>query len=187
MKKLTKDGKHVEFFPMVSKYLIRMWNNPVIPLLTVSCPNKKHLDTLFEEFDRKKCLESTANLLQAILKVQVKSSFHKINVHAALTPAEIKALFSPVIEQAFLVQTIYQKIVRRIRRSSSSGSSRLKKVPFAAKLVNLSSEAGMEDIYKTSTPLRTPFVTVCEDVCMLMIYGCVFCTFFYINSGDAKK
>ena len=165
--KLTKDGKKYDFFPIARKYLLRMRNCPVVPLLTLSCPSSEHLDNLFEEVDKKISLEATTHLLHAILKAQVKSSFYKINIHTALSPAKIKALFSPVIKRADLIQTIYKNILERTRKKISSGSSISNKIPFKLPNLNfISPQSSMEDICSVPASPRTPFVTVCLRLCL---------------------
>ena len=78
--------------------------------------------------------QTTAHLLCAVLKAEIKSTFHKLNVHAgklknhpfnhsllffsslsllsffstALTPSDIKKFFEPVFQQGKIFQTAYR-------------------------------------------------------------------------------
>ena len=54
-------------------------------------------------------LQATANLLFGVLTAQLKSTFHKINVHAAMTPADIQNQFEPVFEQAKALKEAFER------------------------------------------------------------------------------
>ncbi len=49
-------------------------------------------------------------LLHAVLCAQIKPTFHKINVHAAMTPSDIQEHFKPVFDQARELSDAYDKI-----------------------------------------------------------------------------
>ena len=49
----------------------------------------------------------TASLLQAVMVSEVKPTFYKINVHAALTPDQILCHLQPAIEQANYFKEAY--------------------------------------------------------------------------------
>ena len=163
------DRTHSKFDVLVRRYLNPMRDDPIVPLLTFSDPHANHLDDLFEEAEREKSPETTAHLLHAVLKAQVKSSFHKINVHAAMTPAEIKMFLLPVIEQANLLQTTYHQALQRKSRSNSTGGASSRKESLSTKHSILestsSSEATIEDSRADSGSSRTPFVTVRDMKC----------------------
>ena len=53
-------------------------------------------------------LQATAELLHAIRASEVVSTFHKINVHAALTPCQVWHLLQPAIKQANSLQDAYK-------------------------------------------------------------------------------
>ena len=48
--------------------------------------------------------QSTGSLLYGVLCAQIKSTFHKLNVHAALTPTDIRKHLKPVFTQAKRMQ-----------------------------------------------------------------------------------
>lgn len=59
---------------------------------------------MFDEAQQSNSSISIAKLLYYILKSAVQSTFHKVNVHGALTLDEIWTLFQPAIHQANLLQ-----------------------------------------------------------------------------------
>ena len=77
--------------------------------------------------------QSTAHLLHGILNAQITPTFHKVNVHAAMTPGDIKKHFEPVFSQARVLQEAYQQ--RDGSRSVASSSTR---VPFVTVSSHLS-------------------------------------------------
>ena len=148
-----------------------MRNDSVIPLLTFEDPKVNSFDELFELSENNSSPETAAHLLNAILKAQVKPSFYKINVHAAMTPVEIQKYFTPVIEQAELLLRMYKQVRTRVAsHSSSSSSSSLpsslltKKKDMRVNRPPTSTVAPSPDINlddsDTVPPFKTPFVTV---------------------------
>ena len=65
-------------------------------------------------------LQEIAHLLYAVLTAQVHSTFHKINVHAALTPSDIGAHFKPAFEQARHLKQAFDK---QTKATPSRGSA----------------------------------------------------------------
>ena len=57
-------------------------------------------------FDGKCTPDNVANIVYAILRGQLQSLFHKINIHGALTSDQVKDLLQPAIEQAKSLQNI---------------------------------------------------------------------------------
>ena len=53
--------------------------------------------------------QTTASLLQAVMVSEVKSTFYKINVHAALTPDQIWGHLQPAIKQADSLREAYEQ------------------------------------------------------------------------------
>ena len=112
----------------LNTYLTSVRNEPIVPLLTLAEPNTRSLDELFLKIEKDAIPEATAHLLQAIMQAEVAPTFYKINVHAALTPAEIKKHFDPVLDQAKLLEKMEQLKVERLigspgkRRDSTSFS-----------------------------------------------------------------
>ncbi len=88
-----------------NQLLRRRKENSIIPLLTFE-ENVDSFDKLFEQADRDRSPEATACLLHALLVAQVKTVFHKINVHAALTPVDIKKLLEPIFEEARRIPSV---------------------------------------------------------------------------------
>ena len=89
---------------MINECLSTLRVKPILSLL--AC---KMSPCTFEKLfsDAEKGPEHTAYLLQAILLAEVDSTFHKINVHAALTPTDLETLLHPVIEQSQLLQKAF--------------------------------------------------------------------------------
>ena len=84
---------------------LKLSENPLFSMITSS----KYHGCSFKELiaDIEKGLEHTAFLLEAILLAEVGSTFHKINIHAALTPVDIITLLEPAIKQAQLLQETF--------------------------------------------------------------------------------
>ena len=57
--------------------------------------------------------QATASLLHGVLASEIKSTFHKINVHAALTPDQIWSFLKPAIDQANYLKEAYEGVVRK--------------------------------------------------------------------------
>ena len=55
--------------------------------------------------------QSTARLLYGVLNAQIKPSFHKLNLHAAMTPADIWSHLEPVFSQAKMLQEAFKNKV----------------------------------------------------------------------------
>ena len=150
------DGSHGKLYSQVLRFLCPMRNDPVLPLLTFDDPNISSLDKLFEMANEESTPEMTAQLLHAILKAQVKSSFYKINIHAAMTPAEIKKLFAPVVMQADLLQDTYKQVLERVASTASVMSVHRRES---------TSDTSLDESL-TMLPNRTPFVTVSVGRCI---------------------
>ena len=162
------DGSHGKLYIQVLKFLCPMRNDPVLPLLTFDDPNFSSLEKLFEMAEEEKTPEMTAQLLHAILKVQVKSSFYKINVHAAMTPAEIKKLFTPVVKQAELLEDKYKQVLERVASTASVTSVHWRESTGATirgEFISVGSSDTNLDESLTVLPNRTPFVTVSVGRC----------------------
>ena len=65
-------------------------------------------------------LQATAKLLHAVLCATIKPTFHKINVHAAMTPAEIEQHFKPAFQQAKELRDAYQRSKERAEGTDHS-------------------------------------------------------------------
>lgn len=84
-----------------------MGENPMIPLLKYKPPSRQKdepvatsMEALFKRAKDEDSPEAIAHLLYAILSAEVDTTFHKINVHAAMTPADVKQHFEPIFKQA---------------------------------------------------------------------------------------
>lgn len=64
--------------------------------------------------------QATAKLLYAVLTAQLKSTFHKINVHAAMTPADIQKHFKPVFDQAKALKEAFERRAHNEQLAASS-------------------------------------------------------------------
>ena len=53
-------------------------------------------------------IQTTASLLHAVMVSEVRSTFYKINVHAALTPEKIWGYLEPAIDQANTLKEAYK-------------------------------------------------------------------------------
>ena len=161
------DG-HGKLYDQVLRFLCPMRNDPVLPVLTFDDPNISSLDKLFEMAEEGKTPEMTAQLLHAILKAQVKSSFYKINVHAAMTPAEIKKLFAPVVKQADLLQDTCKQVLERVAGTASVTSVHRREstgTTIRGGFVSVGSPDISLDESLTVLLNRTPFVTVSVGRC----------------------
>lgn len=114
-----------------------MKDDPVVTLLTV-----KHGPSMEELFDAAELecsaqvfvehaymcvitcdtLQATAELLYALLTAKPMSTFHKLNVHAAMTPADIQKHFKPIFEQA---NTLKEAFKRRAQSEQLAATSQV--------------------------------------------------------------
>lgn len=81
-------------------------NQPIVPLLVFE---NSPIVSAFDEEIKKNTPEAMAQLFYALLYAQVKPTFHKINIHAAMTPIEIKTILEPAFSQAKYLQQIHQQ------------------------------------------------------------------------------
>ena len=88
------------------------------------------IENLFDELEENNTAEATASLLYTILLATVKPTFHKINVHAAMTPADVKDQFEPAIVQAKDLQEKYYKKKQAENKKHDSSFSTLDDMPF---------------------------------------------------------
>ena len=93
----------------------KMRYNPLVPLLVYNGNEMGYVKTLFDETANNYTPKATSRLLHAVLLAEMKPVFYKINIHAALTPSQVKDLFNPAIEQA--------KILEKICKLPSSSST----------------------------------------------------------------
>lgn len=117
------DVDHNKLYNELKTYLTPMRNDPIVPLLTIKEHQINSLEELFAKAESECTTEATASLLHAILVARVEPAFHKINVHAALTPSDIKRLFDPVFSQAKKLQETYQQRVEVAMEKKMSVSS----------------------------------------------------------------
>lgn len=81
----------------MKSYLVELEKQPIVCLLVF---NDLPLVNYFSEEKEKNTPEALAHLIYALLLANVKSTFHKINIHAALTPADLELKLVPVFAQA---------------------------------------------------------------------------------------
>ncbi len=97
----------INVFVMLHNQLLkRREEKSIIPLLTFEESLTDSFDKLFEQVDRDRSPEATACLFHAVCVAEVKTIFHKINVHAALTPVDIKKLLEPIFEEARRIPSV---------------------------------------------------------------------------------
>ena len=163
--KLFNSPKKGDLYCHLNAYLVSMRNDPIIPLLTLGEPNERSLDELFFKIERDSTPKATANLLQAILLAEVATTFYKINVHAALTPTEIKKQFLPIFDQAKLLEKIEQQ---GQKKNESAGKKK--------ESTSTSSQGSLSTSgYSSHTPVVTvSYVSVryVAMYCMWCIYPC---------------
>lgn len=90
--------------------------------------NCQYEELIVKTIPMSSCLspQATANLLYAVLTAQLKSTFHKINVHAAMTPADIQKYFNPVFEQANALKEAFERRAHNEQLAASSQVSKTK-------------------------------------------------------------
>lgn len=109
-------------------------------------------------------IQSIARLLYGVLTAQVKATFHKINVHAAMTPSDIWEEFRPVFHQAKVLREAFEKNAMNIQEQAKAApvkrqDSSIKK-SFTT-LMSVSSSSSVESMADDlSSTQRMPFVTV---------------------------
>ena len=140
------DSTCQNLYSQLFTYLDPLRNDPVLPLLTFKEPHCL-LEELFVVAEREKRPETTACLLHAILLAKVESPFYKFNIHAAMTPSEVKKLFEPVFTQAKDLHNIYQQKAQHNKTVPTASQS--------------STPRASSSFFSTTTSSDiTPFVTV---------------------------
>ena len=168
---------HGKFHAQLKKLLHPMRNDPMVPLLTFKDDS---LDKLFDSVEISDSPEKIACLLEAIFTARMTPTFHKINVHAAMTPAKIKSSFQPVFAQARLLHTTYQEKLSRVK-----SKGKLKKglsTPTKELVLNSTSSFKFDD---SPPSLPSPFVTVRSKFNMLVRCCCYgashICRYFWMR------
>lgn len=114
------DSSH-SWYSELKKCLSPIRDNPIRSMLMFDKkPLMASLDELFAKAEKENTPETTAHLLQALLVAKVDSTFYKINVHAAMTPAEIKNHLVPVFNQAEILQKFHEEKLERVREESTT-------------------------------------------------------------------
>lgn len=157
------DCTHGKLYRQLDAYLAPLRRDPVAHLLTFKEHSiQQSLEDLFIEVEAAKenGPEATAHLLLAILTAQVEPAFYKINVHAAMTPVEIKKLFEPIISLANELQCMYLQKVQNEKADTESTTPQSSSVS-----------------YITTDSSLIPFVTVrvftfTGLICMLGVSSC---------------
>ena len=98
--------------------------------------------------------QSTASLLYGLLFAQIKPTFHKLNVHAAMTPADIWNYLNPVFMQAKKLKEAFMQ-AKKLKEAFMQ-AKKLKEAFMQAKELKEAFTNKMVD----SPSLRVPFVTV---------------------------
>ena len=112
------------FYIPLRKHLFHMRNNLVVPsLVEKDVPEMGRVEQLFDLAERENSPEAISRLLNAILIAEVKPTFHKINVHAAMTPSEVESMLEPIFSQANALLKIHQQIVQRMKAAENNPTS----------------------------------------------------------------
>ena len=88
----------------------------------------------------------------------MEPTFHKINVHAAMSPAEVRQQFEPVFKQARLLQETHQQKLQRIKSDESIAARRRESATSRRSIISSTSSASSS----VSESEEAPFVTVSE-------------------------
>lgn len=101
-----------QLYTQLKEYLRLMRNDFVVPLLVIEMGC---MEEMFDKADKEgNTPEAVSHLVHAILLAKVVPTFHKINVHAAMTPSEVKSQLRPVFSQAnVLLKRCQQKVLRK--------------------------------------------------------------------------
>ena len=75
---------------------------------------------MYDKVQQLNCSETFAELMFVILKSEVKSTFHKVNVHGALDLEQIQSLIKPALEQARVLNEVYEKQINSDQEISYS-------------------------------------------------------------------
>ena len=70
----------------------------------------RRVPSLHHPLPHKHTKQSTASLLFGVLSAQIKPTFHKMNVHAAMTPDDIWNHLEPVFTQARKLKDAFEKV-----------------------------------------------------------------------------
>ena len=89
------------FYSQLKEYLLPM---KISPLLVQKDDCLTPLEKIFDQAKHNNSAENTARLLYAILHSEVQSTFHKINVHSAMTPHEVKNQLEKAFHQAKMLK-----------------------------------------------------------------------------------
>lgn len=112
------------FHDPLRKHLSYMRNSLVVPsLVEKGVMEMGRVEELFDLAERENAPEATSKLLQAILVAEVKPTFYKINVHAAMTPSEVESLLKPIFSQAETLLKIHQETVKRMKAAEKEPTS----------------------------------------------------------------
>lgn len=122
----------------------------MVPLLINKTAPTRSLEDLFHVAEKENTLEATAHLLNAILQAQVECTFHKINIHAAMSPADVKGHFKPIFNKAQGLHEAYQKKVQRMKED----------VKLDAAPSRIRPSQSSFSLSMTDQPEKTPFITV---------------------------
>ena len=124
-----------DFYLKLEKYFTALRNDPILPLLTLTksqlqsffiIPKLQSLEGMFEVADQEKTTDSIAQLLYAITCAKFESTFHKINVHAALSPTDVFKLLEPAFSQAKKLQLAHEKREsQRMKNRTDLGMERM--------------------------------------------------------------
>ena len=119
------------FYSVLLSHLLKMTNDPMIALLSLrgsllmeqlfdnarvynsaEVGTHTNVHTHIQTYTLTLSLQATASLLYGVLNAELKPTFYKVNVHAAMTPSNIHSYFQPVFEQARALKEAYNRRAR---------------------------------------------------------------------------
>ncbi len=101
------------FHNNILTYLLSLRNAWFISMLTIQDSCSVPLHQLFDIASKEKNSQHTSTLLSALLYATITSTFHKINVHGAMTQTEITNELKPALVQARKMLDVYSSMIRQ--------------------------------------------------------------------------
>lgn len=89
-----------QFHSVLRDLMLKLVGDPVLSLIELSEEDREaglKLSTLFASAQYKNNVKDTAKLVHAFLNAKVKSTFHKLNIHAGMLASEDLILHCPLL------------------------------------------------------------------------------------------
>lgn len=87
-------------------FLKEMRNYAIVPFLVTN--DDVDFEALFDQAEKEDTPGNLSHLLYSILLAEVKPSFYKINIHAAMTPSDIKNQLDPIFKRADIMLKMHK-------------------------------------------------------------------------------